>query len=402
MDNNYSLISSGAVPEDIQVLRSVTVGLDTISDFYSKYYLNEYIKDGGSKIKFITGKRGAGKSHLLSLLRADAEDAGFIVVPLSAATFKLNDITLLYKTLIAILDIESLTRRLAQKVAEELGCPDYREGYLLECLLTKTNNIALARQEIRSVLRKYFSGNPYMDRNFANVLECIIAERLGMAKSTDEERSLMISWLHGETIKARLLRSVGLAPYSIKKQNARSMLSSISEMVHLAGYSGFFVTIDDLDFLMSTSPINEVKYTRMQRDDAYENIRQLIDDIDCNRFVMYVFAFDQSMVDDDAKGLKSYQALWARIQNLMTGQRLNLFSDMINLDDANQQLYTQEAVVEMSKRLASLVSSSDIQVHAVTEEEADNLIEKAKFGDTSLPLLINRATFKLSRRNNDV
>lgn len=40
-------------------------GIGFLTDFWKEKYLQEYIKDGGSKIKFITGREGSGKTYFL-------------------------------------------------------------------------------------------------------------------------------------------------------------------------------------------------------------------------------------------------------------------------------------------------------------------------------------------------
>ncbi len=69
MNDNKAMIelSFGRVPEDENVLRSLTIGLDKVSGFWREEYFEKYIKSSGSKIKFVTGKKGSGKSHLLKL-----------------------------------------------------------------------------------------------------------------------------------------------------------------------------------------------------------------------------------------------------------------------------------------------------------------------------------------------
>ena len=41
-------------------------GAEILTDFWSEKYLKEYIAYGGSKIKFITGKKGSGNRGLSS------------------------------------------------------------------------------------------------------------------------------------------------------------------------------------------------------------------------------------------------------------------------------------------------------------------------------------------------
>jgi predicted AAA+ superfamily ATPase len=51
-------------------------GIRFLLDFWKKEYLEEFIASGGSKIKFLSGKQGSGKSYALKLLAEDGEKAG--------------------------------------------------------------------------------------------------------------------------------------------------------------------------------------------------------------------------------------------------------------------------------------------------------------------------------------
>ena len=46
----------------------LTCGIEFLTDFWEEKYLREYLRDGGSKIKFVTGREGSGKSHFLKLV----------------------------------------------------------------------------------------------------------------------------------------------------------------------------------------------------------------------------------------------------------------------------------------------------------------------------------------------
>ena len=81
-------------------------------------------------------------------------------------------------------------------------------------------------------------------------------------------------------------------------------------------------------------------YTKLKREDTYESIRQLIDDIDSLKHIMFVFAFDRELLDNDSAGIKSYQALWMRIQNEIISRRFNRFTDIVDMDRLAEQEYT--------------------------------------------------------------
>ena len=125
----------------------------------------------------------------------------------------------------------------------------------------------------------------------------------------------------------------------------------------MGGYSGLFIAIDDLEILISRSSLEPIHYTKMKREDTYESIRQLIDDIDSMKNIMFVYAFDRKLMDDENAGLKSYQALWMRIQNEIVGERFNRFADMVDLDRLAAQEYTPEVIVSMSESMAQMQKS---------------------------------------------
>jgi hypothetical protein len=140
------------------------------------------------------------------------------------------------------------------------------------------------------------------------------------------------------------LRKLGLSPSRITKYNARHMLRSLIEVIRLAGYKGLAVAVDDMDMLTETSSLEEIRYTKMRREDSYESIRELIDGIDTFSHFMVVFAFDKILLEDESKGLKSYQALWMRIQNEIVADRVNGFADIIDLDSIYLDIANPDAV----------------------------------------------------------
>jgi hypothetical protein len=230
-------------------------------------------------------------------------------------------------------------------------------------------------------------------------MSLLAASSLGTLKLDNETSDIVARWLKADkTLKLSELRSLGLAGYRINKFNARFLIRSLSELVHLAGYNGLFVSIDNAESMISTSSLNPVKYTKMRRDDGYEAIRELIDDIDTFRYFFLVFGFDRSLIDNEKNGIKSYQALWLRIQNEIVSKRVNLYTDLLNLDKINMSLYTEEAILEMSRRLSQLFTSYDISAVPMTDADAERLMKESRYGETSLPLLVNRFTLKLDKK----
>jgi hypothetical protein len=132
----------------------------------------------------------------------------------------------------------------------------------------------------------------------------------------------------------------------------------------------------------------------MKREDAYESVRELIDEIDTLKNIFFVFSFDNRLIDDDILGLKSYQALWMRIQNEVEGSRFNKFSDIVDLDRLIEEVYTPEILVEMSQRLSTVINRHDRGALPISISSAEELLSKAQYGSVSLPRQVNMTTIQ--------
>ncbi len=389
-------LSFGDVPQSDEMLNALTVGVQFITDFWRDRYFCEFIKEGGSKIKFLTGQRGSGKTHTLNLVSSLAKKEGYVTVSFSAKQVWLNDFREVYLEILRQSDILHLLKRCSDKIVERMGYnpKDILPGMtFIDLLGQQAMADALNRREIRQQLREMFLDNPHMDNNFALACSLICGGMLGHPSLEEQNRDLLLAWMHGDKkIRVTTMRPLGLAPSKITKYNARNMLRSLSEVVALSGYPGLLVTIDNLEVLVDRSGLNPMHYTKMKREDTYESIRQLIDDIDNFKNIMFVFSFGRELLDNDNTGVKSYQALWMRIQNEIVGSRINKFTDIVDLDQVAEQEYTPELLVEMSRRLAAVVTHVDVTAMVIDEQRAEQLIRQAKMGGISLPRLVGQAT----------
>jgi hypothetical protein len=129
---------------------------------------------------------------------------------------------------------------------------------------------------------------------------------------------------------------------------------------------------------------------RMRREDTYESIRQLIDDIDSMRYVLFLMCFDRVLMDDESCGMKSYQALWMRVQSEVVSTRFNRFADIIDLDRYADEYYTAPVLAEMSKKLADALAGAGYAATPLTEADTQDIIERGQYGGLGLPYLMNR------------
>ena len=151
------------------------------------------------------------------------------------------------------------------------------------------------------------------------------------------------------------------------------------------------VTIDDLDILMDNSGLEEIHYTKMKRDDTYESIRELIDDIDSMHYIMFVFGFDRCLIDNEKLGFKSYQALWMRIQNEVVAARFNRFTDIADLDHLAKEVYSVDYIQELSIHFGEEMEHRGESFDLLDEAQAKQVLEQSEYGAYGIMSLIQKA-----------
>ena len=377
--------SYGSLPAE-----QLTDGIGFLADFWREKYLQEYIRNGGSKIKFVTGRTGSGKTHFLRLMMAVAREEHYKTVWFSAKDIWMHDFKEIYVEIFHQCDLLSCLEAASGSLIREMGYDpqDIPAGMkFIDYLSQNGEGDAVTKREIRAQLRRFFLENPMMDNNFALACSMLTGSILGYPIVEEQNQEQLLSWLEGDrSIKLSQLRALDFYPSRITKYNARHMLRSLAEVVRMGGFSGLFIAIDNMEILTSRSSLEAVHYTKMKREDTYESIRQLIDDIDSMKNIMFVYAFDRELIDNENAGLKSYQALWMRIQNEIVGERFNRFTDMVDLDRLAAQEYSPEVIVAISKSLADLQLNRTAE--PLTEEQAQEIVSQARTGAVGIPRLI--------------
>lgn len=310
--------------------------LEELNAFITRFYLKEFVANGKSKIKFITGSEGSGKSYFLSLSQKDAENLGYKVICLDGREVPLYDFKEVYSAIIKKANLDEALDRCALKTIQKCGYDPNKipKGTMfLDYLSSLGEADGLTRRAIRKALKEMFMDSPTCDGNFALACSMLTSAKLGYPLADETSKATLISWLYAEKdLKMAQIRLAGLAPFKIMKTNARRMLLSLVEVLKKAGYSGLCVYVDNFDSILNLSGLDTIHYTKMRREDTYEIIRELIDSIDSMHNVFFAFAFSREMLDEESRGIKSYQALWMRIQNEISGNQFNCFADILDLD----------------------------------------------------------------------
>ncbi len=391
-----SLLKQGKPPGNSEILDEISVGIDFITDFWREKYLDEYIAFGGSRIQFITGRTGSGKSHFIEYFLDKA--SGYKTVSFSAAAIWVHDFKEIYAEILRQCDINDCLRLCSEKLIREMGFSqsDISENATFVDYLADIDLLdPITKREIRSQLSEMFLKNPLIDNNFALVCSLLTGGMLGHPSLEEHNKEILLGWMEGrKDIKLADIRSLGLSPSRVSKYNARHMLRSLIEIVKLAGYKGIIVAIDELDILANKAGNEFIRYTKMKRDEAYESIRELIDQIDTLKNIMFLFSLNRKLIDDEAIGLKSYIALWMRIQTEIVSENPNRFANILDLD--RLPAHNVDTIVRMSENFAKVLNSADSSLKPIGVDQAQELLSHAKFGNMSLPRQVLIATANFS------
>ena len=96
-------------------------GISFLTDFWKEKYLQEYIKDGGSKIKFVTGRSGSGKTHFLRVMTSIAGKENYMTVGFSAKDVWMHDFKEIYVEIFQQCDIMKCLKAVSVYLIREMG-----------------------------------------------------------------------------------------------------------------------------------------------------------------------------------------------------------------------------------------------------------------------------------------
>ncbi len=379
--------------------------------FLGRYLLahpDGFVRDGGAKVKLVVGATGAGKTHFLGDLLAAASGEGFLTARVDAGVQPLGGFDFLYRALAAGLDFAGLARRFAGSLLARLGYPDP----VLGPDDTLTTWAAARGHEVRPLQVKWdeacyraLLANPDIDYGYAVGLTRWCETVLwGETDDTGGAAAggLLEHWLRGGRVGARDCNRLRLRR-SADRFTARLWLRSLLYVIRMAELPGLIAAVDGLDVLAEGAPrrpggrgapgvadgapgeapsvpgaagttdagdpsrwaaftggVGESRpyVTKQRREDFYECLRALIDDMGQLPGLLLVLAVPPVLMDkDNAKtGIVSYPALAERLQNEVETVELNRFADQIVLE----RLWAEdpEAGRELAERLIAAVAPS--------------------------------------------
>lgn len=307
-----SIINSlvGGVVPKIGV-QHITVGrTEEIEAFIAA--LND-VKNGHSIAKFWIGDFGSGKSFMLHLLNTVALKQKFVV---ANADFT-PDNRLYANDGKSVLLYSAIMDNIAIQTKPEGGALQTLLEKWIEQIISKTaqeNNISLVdiRNEeylglIQNTIMKTI--NDITEVGGFDFGSVIVKYYEGYIKNDELLRRNALKWLKGEyKTKTEASQDLGVREI-VNDQNFYDMLKNFCKLFVSMGYSGFMINLDEAINLYKIS-------TSVMREKNYEKILTIYND--CfqgkvsNLFIN--FAGTREFLENERRGLFSYQALKSRLQ----------------------------------------------------------------------------------------
>ncbi|MEE9147276.1 MAG: BREX system ATP-binding domain-containing protein [Candidatus Tectomicrobia bacterium] len=297
--------------------------------------LTHYIAAGGTKVRFLNGDYGDGKTHFLSVIQhlVQRQDfaVSFVVLTREVPMHK----------------FELVYRELAAQLATAQGVLGLR-GLITQWLETLQAQLGDQDQAVRTAhlneIAETLKGLEGMDLNFAHALIGLIHHRFAplaegeTPEQREDEQQILYQWFEGGRLSKRELRPLQIFE-SLNKGNSKRLLLSLIAFLRHLGYQGLILLLDELETVMAQSA--------SMRNAAYENVRLFIDNAEQAHHLHVFFSIIPDVILAE-KGFRSYDALWSRVRSVGESRRLNYRSVVIDLH--RTPLATAE-LLELGQRL---------------------------------------------------
>jgi hypothetical protein len=360
-------LRQGVVPE--KHLEQLCVGQEAVRRHLVE--LLDHVKTGKSEFKFVRGPYGSGKTFLCSWLREMAYQAEFAVSTVRIGPDQpLSDLPVFFSGIVnglrtpekrhasALADIlESWLLGVHRRTCELEGIDPMDQG-------SQPKLASVVGDRIEDELARLDGVEP----GFGPAMGAFYQARL---EGDQERAAAAIAWLRGSrSVPAAALKSIGVRGH-LETDQVFPRLSALLEVIRGGRLQGLLLLVDELEL------IRRMPHAR-QREQAYETLRLLIDEVGENALpgCLLVFTGTDSLFDDQRYGMGSYEALANRVSPPTTIEGLtSMRQPVIRLEPLDRSM-----LLEVTRRAR--------QIHGV----AYGWDSKSRVPDSTLEYLVDTWT----------
>lgn len=310
------------------------------------------IADGGSAIRFVIGEYGAGKTFFLQLIRSAALAKGLVTVHADLTPDRRLHAT------------GGQARTLYAELTRNLATRTHPEGGGLSNVVERF--VSSARQEASTrgvdptqVIHDRLARLSEMVGGY-DFAEVIAAYWRGHDEGDEALKAAAIRWLRAEyTTRTDARHALGVRTI-IGDANFYDQLKLFARFVHLAGYQGLLVVLDEM--------VNLYKLSNTRaRQSNYEQILRIVNDClqGSVEHLGFLMGGTPEFLMDTRRGLYSYEALQSRLaENRFAIDGLkDLSGPIIRLPSL-----TQEELYVLLRNLRHVEASGDPSDYLIPDE----------------------------------
>jgi len=312
--------------------------------FLDEEYLRGYVDGGGAAVKFAVAPDAEVASSFTQAVQEVAEGDGYVVATVDAAATRVHLLEQVFFAVARQIDWDQLAAVTVRAALAAIGFPappDTEGGGGLSVDLLASYYRVDPRELKRDVDRE-LQQRVYRDyamvQEFRTAMLRLCQAQLRTGQVADAEHAAVLDWLQGDLRQISALRSA-LIFRRIGRHNARLLLFSLAHWLAVNERAGLVLVLDIRRLGFARRPIPSERdgnyYTKAALLDAYEVLRQLVDNTDelANCCVVVLPAVE--FLTDSSRGLDAYQALKLRIfDEVRDRERDNPFSSLVRLGSA--------------------------------------------------------------------
>jgi hypothetical protein len=321
----------------------MAVAMENWLDLIDREYLRPFICEGGSAVKFVEGD-GGQLDEVRERFARLAERNGLMSCRIDASATRLHMIQDIFFAVSRSMDWPALAQGFVEALTIKQGYKWPRAGggvTFQDVAACNEVDERLLRRDMNRWLTDEIMHDRAMSQDFRIAMTRLCLARLEPDDGESGVTSPVLEWLRGELRRVGALRQTSIAA-KITRHNGRAMLRSLLRWLRLCGRKGLCLTLDIRQILRTGTALEEgLRYSAAAVIDAFEVLRQLIDDAETFQGLMVIALADEALTGLDAKrSLNAYDALKMRVwDDVRAAGRDNPLASLVRLESGRRPLF---------------------------------------------------------------
>lgn len=316
------------------------IPVDRFVSFLDDEYLHGYVDGGGAAVKFLVPDDDGSARSLIDRLAGAARAAGYAAARVDAVETRVHLLEQVFFDVARQVDWDDLATVATRKAVAAAGYPAPPGGPVALDQLASHHRVDSRelKRDVDRQLQRQVQQDYAMVQEFRTAMLRLCQAQLRSGQVGDAEHAAVLDWLRGDLRQISVLKSA-LIFRKIGRHNARHLLFSLAHWLAVSDRAGLALLLDIRRLGFARRPVPEERhghyYTKAALLDAYEVLRQLVDNTDEMSNCIVAVVASPAFLSDAPRGLDAYQALKLRIfDEVRDVHRDNPLSSLVRLGAA--------------------------------------------------------------------